>query len=227
MDLEGDPADSQRLRTPHGWERVRTVREQIAVQGRAPVMLEIHETSVGPVVYIEGQPAALQWVAVQAGAINLRFADLEGVQDLGAALAVATQSGIPAQNFVAGDTGGHIGWTIAGALPRRGDGTTGVLPAADHPRLVDPAGGQLWTATVEPISARAGLIRDRLRALPPRATQRQVTDIALDDEARFLAPWRDRLLRLLDGPALAGHPQRAEFRRLVEQGWTGHADIDA
>jgi penicillin amidase len=46
---------------------------------------------------------------------------------------------------------------------------------------------------------------------------------SLDDRAPFIAGWRERALAALDARALDKHPQRAEFRRLLETGWDGRA----
>lgn len=241
LPLETDPANPQRVRSAKGWEQLTRVQETIRVQGGAPVMLDIRQTSLGPVLDVEQRPYAMQWAAAQAGAINLRFAELEAASDVNSALASAAVAGIPAQNFIVGDAAGHIGWTIAGGLLAPA-GAEGLLPAAAHPKLIDPAGGRLWTANNRQlagagaeligdggadIGARATRIRDRLAALPERATPQQVADIALDTEAVFLAPWRERLLRLLDDKALAGQPQRAEYRRLIQSNWSGRADSDS
>ncbi|MGH8854898.1 MAG: penicillin acylase family protein, partial [Telluria sp.] len=43
----------------------------------------------------------------------------------------------------------------------------------------------------------------------------------------FTARWSERALAALDAQALAGHPRRAEFRRLLESSWTGRASIDS
>jgi penicillin amidase len=49
----------------------------------------------------------------------------------------------------------------------------------------------------------------------------------LDDRALFMAGWRSRALAALDASALSGHPQRAEFRRLLTQSWDGHAGVSS
>jgi len=240
--LEADPADVSRLRTPQGWERVRLSHQRIEVRGGPTTLVDVRQTSIGPVVEVEQRSYAVQWVANRDGAVNLRFADLEAASNVDAALSAASASGIPAQNFIAGDVDGHIGWTIAGALPLRQAPAIGLLPPGEHPRIVDPEDGQLWSANSRQlagpgaaligdggadIGARASQIRRRLNELPQNASQQKVAEIALDDEAMFLAPWRERLLRVLDDQAVAGQPERAEFRRLVQTGWTGHADVDS
>ena len=57
--------------------------------------------------------------------------------------ALAPQIGIPHQNLIVGDRSGHIGWTIAGRMPRgvgaeRNDGSSGWLGAGEQPQIVDP-----------------------------------------------------------------------------------------
>jgi penicillin amidase len=165
------------------------------------------------------------------------------------ALDVAARSGIPPQNFVCADARGRIGWTVAGAIPRRvgldgrlpaswADGTRrweGWLAPSEHPRIVDPPSGLLWTANARTVGgealrilgdggyalgARARQIRDDLLA-GDRFTERDMLAIQLDDRALFLEHWRGLLLGTLDG-APAGDPRRAEARRLAEA-WGGRA----
>jgi penicillin amidase len=77
--------------------------------------------------------------------------------------------------------------------------------------------------------ARAGQIRDGLRALVASGRKIQPADllaIQLDDRAVFLARWQKRLLDLLTEEAVAGHPDRAELREAVRT-WGGHASVDS
>lgn len=69
-------------------------------------------------------------------------------------------------------------------------------------------------------------MRDGLTALE-RPDERAAYRLDLDDRALFMSLWRDRALRVLDEAALAGHPARAEFRRLLASGWTGRASVDS
>ena len=75
------------------------------------------------------------------------------------------------------------------------------------------------------MGARASQIRDDLLARE-NFDERALLDIQLDDRALWIEFWRRLLLEALDEPATAGHPQRAEFRRLIEQ-WNGRAQADA
>jgi penicillin amidase len=106
-----------------------------------------------------------------------------------------------------------------------------------YPSRIDPPLGRLWTAnnrtlpaSEEPLvgdagadlGARASQIRDDLLALP-RADERHMLAIQTDDRALWIGEWRRVALAALDSAALEDHPQRAQFRRLVET-WNGRAD---
>jgi penicillin amidase len=222
-----DPDDPSRYRTAQGWEPLVHHVETIRVNGAEGVVLDIEETRWGPILAsdIDGTPLALAWAAQQPGAVNLELVDLERARDVDAALTIAHRAGMPAQNFLVGDTQGRIAWTIAGKLPRRmgdfdphlpadwsdGSGWAGWLPGADMPVIVDPPGGRLWTANQRivdgdalallgdggyDLGARAGQIRDDLAALDRRSPAGLLA-IQLDDRALFLARWRDAFEQLL------------------------------
>ena len=126
---------------------------------------------------------------------------------------------------------GHIGWTIFGAHPRghrsasararAGAWTT----AADHPRIVDPPRGRLWTANArvgdERAPARSSSAADAAASArstisaraparsamtcsrsPATSSPADMLRIQLDDRALFLARWRALLLSLLDAASL-------------------------
>lgn len=257
IELERDPQNPLRVKTPAGWETATAHAETLQVKGGASETLTVLETSLGPVWTVGGRAYAVHWIAHEPGAVNLKLLQLEEVGDLAAAQAVANTAGVPAQNFVAGDAAGHIGWTICGPLPNRSavpavtfplrpgetaQTWTGRRAPADYPRVVDPPGGQVWTANSRQLGgplqatlgdggadlgARAQQIRDDLSALASapggKANEAAVYQITLDDRALFLATFRDRALRTLDAAALSESPARAEFRRLLESSWDGHA----
>jgi penicillin amidase len=179
--------------------------------------------------------------------------ELEHVTSVEEALALAPEIGIPHQNVVVGDREGHIAWTIFGRIPEEtgaGRARAGApwTTAADHPRIVDPAPGRLWTANARvatdprqlqliggeiaslgaeyDLGARASQIRDDLMALSGPVTPADMLRIQLDERAMFLDRWRTLLLTLLDAEALEGHPQRAEFRGLIEH-WNAQASVDS
>ena len=256
--LDTDPARPGRVRTPAGWETPATQRETILVKGAPTDVLPVRECSFGPLLQTGGRSYAIHWAAHAPGAINLNSQLLESADTLDAALAVAAGLGVPAQNFVAGDRHGDIGWTIAGPLPRRAHpglastfpltadkadaGWQGWLAPADYPRLRNPADGQLSTANSRQLmgagaallgdggfdlGARAHQIRDGLRALGARTDVAGAYGVTLDERAIFLAPWRARALAALDAGAVAGQPQRAEFLRVLNDGWSGRASVES
>jgi penicillin G amidase len=255
--LGADSAHPGQVRTPGGWETPSGHVERILVKGAPARELVVRESSLGPVREAGGVQYAIHWIAHEPAALNLNHLKLEAAATVEDALAIANTDGIPAQNFVAGDERGNIGWTIAGILPQRhtrlatttfplvstAEPTwTNLLPPARYPRLVNPAEGQLSTANNRQLvgedaqligdggfdlGARNHQLRDGLRALGNKADVGAAFRVALDDRALFIGPWRDRALRALDAAALAGHPQRAEFRRLLETGWDGHASVNA
>jgi len=248
--------DPEHYLTPAGPRRIEHMRETIRVRGGAAVSLDLQETIWGPVLDTDhkGRRRALRWTAHDAEAVNFLSQELETAETVAAAQAVACRCGIPAQNFVCADAGGHIGWTIMGRLPRRvgfdgrfpvsmADGARrwdGWLAPEDYPRIVDPPGGQIWTANARVVDgpwlarlgdggydlgARARQIRDDLSALKG-ARERDMLAVQLDDRALFLARWRRLLLLTLTAEAVGKDPRRAELRRLVA-GWGGRADPDS
>lgn len=256
IELAADPAHPGQVRTRAGWETPVAHQETIVVKGAPAATLVVRETSLGPLREVFGRTYAVRWAAHLPGAVNVNAHRLEWVASVDEALALAPTLGIPAQNMVAGDVAGHIGWTIAGPLARRApagvDATyplaaadevwQGWLAAVDYPKVVDPADGQLFTANSRQLAgpgaellgdggfdlgARSHLVRDGLRALGARTDVRQVYAVALDDRALFLAPWRERALAALDPAAVADHPHRAEALALLKSTWTGHASVDS
>jgi penicillin G amidase len=256
--LEPDPSSPGAYRTPAGPAVPTVRRESIARKGgAAPEALRVEETPWGPIVDTDrqGRRRVLAWVVHQPGALNLRLMDMESAATVAQALDVGASAGIPAQNLVAADSAGHIGWTIAGAIPNRvgydgmapvswADGTCrwdGVLPPAAHPRVVDPDSGRIWTANNQvvfgsspavysPLSvdegARARQIRDDLLALGS-PVERDLLRIQLDDRALFLDRWRTVLLQALDTPGALTTTGRREFHRLVASSWDGRASADS
>jgi penicillin amidase len=254
--LEVDGVRPGQVRLPTGWETPVEHLETIFVKGQPPERYRVRETSLGPIREAGGALYAVHWVAHSPLALNLEHLRLETVTTVDDALAVGAGDGIPAQNIVAGDDRGNIGWTVAGALPNRdaasrglvvsfplgGDGAAStwreLLAPAAHPRVINPAGGQLVTANNRQLAgpdaqvlgdggydlgARARQLGDDLRGLGDKADVPAVFRASLDDRALYIAPWRERALAALDERAVAGRPDRAAFRRLLKDSWDGHA----
>ncbi|GMV28759.1 MAG: hypothetical protein AMXMBFR59_08840 [Rhodanobacteraceae bacterium] len=252
--VELDPADATRYRTAEGWEKLVRHAEVIAVSGKPHETLLVDETRWGPILAhdVDGVPLALAWTAHRPRAINLNLLQLETAATAEQALALAPGMGMPVQNFVVGDSAGHIGWTLTGnAMPRRagydptlpadwnqpGAGWQGWVDAAEFPRLLDPPGSRLWTANARTVDgdwlalqgdggydlgARQQQIRDGLRARD-RFTAADLLAIQLDDRAVFLQRWQQLLATTL---AANDDADLAELRRRSLQ-WSGRASVEA
>ncbi|MGI9225146.1 MAG: penicillin acylase family protein [Woeseiaceae bacterium] len=239
-------------RTPEGDREFEVHSERIDVKDGEPYTYGIRETIWGPVNdlidYPDGE-IAVSWTAHSPEALNLRLVTLETALTVDEALQIAATMGIPPQNFVAGDAGGNIGWTIAGQIPVKTEydamvpvdwsaehGWIGWLHPSDYPRIINPDGGRIWTANARVVDgealnvigdsgydlgARARQIRDGLMA---GSTFEPVDMLAIqyDDRAVFLGRWRDLLLDVLTTERVANDPRLAEYRELV-QDWIPRA----
>ena len=244
------------LETPSGAVPLTVEREEILVKGAPPVVEDVKSGPAGTLLRAEPDRQTCwfgSWLAMLPAATNLNLIGLEQVTSVDAAMALAPSVGIPHQNFVVGDREGHIGWTIYGRIPtdigaERSNGHSPWTTSENHPRIVDPPAGRIWTANARvtdderqeaaiggdlaslgseyDLGARARQIRDDLAALEGPATPADMLRIQLDDRAVFLTRWHDFLLQLMDADSVRDHPRRAEFKKLLE-GWHGHASVDS
>lgn len=245
------------LKTPDGGTvPLSVVHEEIRVRGAPSVELDVKSGPAGLLLSPQPQSGFCwfgRWLAQLPQASNLKLLSLERATTVEQALALAPTIGIPHQNFVVGDSMGHIGWTIAGRIPQgmepeREAAPAGWVTASEAPHIVDPPLGFIWTANARVTSneqyealiggdkaslgseydlgARARQIRDDLLALKKPATPADMLRIQLDDRALFLTRWHDLLLKLLDARAVQGHPDRAEVRQLLLT-WNARASIDS
>ncbi len=156
---------------PHANSKLSHVSEHIEVKGAAPVTLDVASYDGQPVAkVVDGKSYALTWAADLGSSYNLALDELLQAHDVVAALQVAQRAGMPHQNMLVADNGGHIAWTIAGLLwtdPRLGHfGRLGPFPRggarpwADAPIALNPPDGQLWTANARQVG------RDDEPALP-------------------------------------------------------------
>jgi penicillin amidase len=202
----------------------------------------------------QNRPYVIDWVAHDPSAVNLRILALEHVHSAREALRAAGGFGIPGQNFLVGDADGHIGWTIAGRLPRHGDappvlpqlstdpavGFEGWLPPGEQPQLLDPAEGFVWSANARVVGgdaarligddgmdrgARAAQIHADLRAAPRPLSPLDSLAIQLDDRAVFLERWRTLLGQVIERVQVQGDPSAARARDVLPR-WSGHAAPD-
>jgi penicillin amidase len=236
LELEFDPKDPIRYRMPGTeWGLLRTVDEHIAVAGGADEILHVQETAFGPVWERAGRRYAVHWIAHDQGAVNVVFGRIEGANSVAEAIAIAQHAGFPAQNMVAGDAAGHIGWTLAGALPGRNASWASTFPApaasaashtwtalaaaSAHPSVIDPPSGQLATANARQL-AGAGYTAIGDGGADLGARQHQVRDgvaalgASTDEAGVYSVALDDRALYLAPWrdralQALAGDPDAA------------------
>lgn len=227
---------------------LRRAIERIEVAGEAAVDHLVLESEWGPVMPQQAPPGtayALRWVAHDPEGMNLRLLRMETAANVDEAVRLAAGAGMPAQNLIAADAGGRIAWTVIGAMPRRvgnedmnrpqdwSDGRPrwqGYLPAAEQPRLVDPADGRLWTANARmaggaalqtlgnggyDLGARGQQIRDALRA-QERFDEAGLHAIQLDHRALMLQRWRELLLTRVLTPDFVQAHGLADYRAEVE-----------
>lgn len=223
--------------------------ERIDVAGEAPVDHVVLESEWGPVLPQKapaGQAYVLRWVAHDREGMNLRLMHMETAASVDDAVQLAAGAGMPAQNLVVADATGRIAWTVIGAMPRRvgvadmdrpqdwSDGRSlwqGYLPAAEQPRIVDPADGRLWTANARmvggdamklvgnggwDVGARGQQIRDALRA-QDRLDEAGLHAIQLDHRALFHQRWRELLLTQVLTPEFVAAQGLADYRAEIEK----------
>ncbi|MGF6384561.1 penicillin acylase family protein [Paraburkholderia atlantica] len=194
VELLRDPDDPLRYRVPDGgWQTAQVIHERLDVKGGASVDLPVVQTRWGPQIVVgpHAHAYALHWVAQDLQAINVNLVQLESVSNVADALHAAQTFGLPTQNFVAADAQGHIGWTLAGPLPRFADveanatalasfpfrsdtyrGWQGYLPPDAYPLRIDPPAGRIWTANNRTLPPdEAARIGDAGADLGARATQ--------------------------------------------------------
>ncbi len=163
VDLELDPRNPERYRTPAGMRPFVHDLEPMHIHGAPDAILDVTETVWGPVISRDarGRPErAMAWTAHDPAATNLALLGLESAHTVDEAIALARAAGLPPQNLTVVDSSGRVGWTIIGKLPRRigwdgqvpsswADGThrwDGFLRPEEYPRVIDPPSGRIWSA---------------------------------------------------------------------------------
>jgi penicillin amidase len=238
---------------PRGPEPFRVRREAIRVKGGRTETLVVRETRWGPIVgpSVRGGLLALQWVALDPWMCDEDLYGINRARSLDEFLARLADFRGPAQNAVAADRAGRIGWGIAGWLPRRighdpsrprdgADSTArwdGYASPAELPRLVDPPSGVIATANQRTVGGawlervfgagygmpwRARRIHDML-ASRDRWTAEDAAALQNDVDDAFLGPTAAALDRALTPAAIAADDTLARIRRLLDR-WTHRAD---
>ncbi len=255
VEVEVDPLDSTRYRTPEGFEAFGRRPEVILVAGGSSDTLSVPLTRWGPLWDVDhrGRSRALRWTAHDPRATDFTLLDLEEVRDVEEAVAVAARCGIPPQNFVCTDRRGRVAWTVAGLIPRRREGGRripsigsdartaweGYLSADEHPRIIDPPEARVWTANARVVDGEMlRRLGDGGYALGARArqirddlrrlstsTEQDMLALQLDDRALFLDQWRQELLELFTRRPPDPDSKRGRFARWLEEDWDGHASI--
>jgi penicillin amidase len=177
----------------------------------------------GPVKYINEKPHALSWAAHQPYAVNMQLLKLEQADTVDDALALASDIGIPVQNLMVVDSLGNAAWKNIGGIPARTTASELSVNATQYsalfeqneinrPFVKNPSSGRLWTGNSRVVSAsdnarfgnggyalgaRSSQIRDRLFEKNTFA-ESDFYALQLDNQARFLMPWHELLLKQLN-----------------------------
>lgn len=212
---------SDHYMTPDGPKLLERYSEQIDFPGGSH-RVEYEWSIWGPVVETrEGRKFVHHWTGDDPLAYDLNLIEMEATESVEQAMQVANRCGMPNQNVTIVDVAGDIGWTISGRIPNRNETPAitpvsgsefqaiwnGFLPVEKYPRVYNPPGGRIWTANNRILGedylntvgdgrfdpgARAMQIRDRLNE-KEIFSEVDLLTIQLDDEARFMKTWRDRL----------------------------------
>ena len=129
-----DPQDPTRYRYLDGWERIRTVTEEVPVAGGEPRQVELSFTRHGPVIRIDAEnhrAYAVRTVWSEPGTSPyLGSLILQRTRNFGEFSEAMRAWKTPGSNLVYADVHGDIGWVPGALLPRRtGRGFDGLLPA--------------------------------------------------------------------------------------------------
>lgn len=234
-------SDGKRYKTPNGMEDFSYNNEVIKVKGQADEIILVKETMWGPVMAAPFSNYALRWVAYDKEGLNLNLLQLEDVQTVEDAIALAPTVGIPAQNLMVGDNKGQIGWTLIGAIPKRqlADMDTpqdwsrgnnfwdGYVDGSAYPKVLGK--DRLWTANSRVVGgdalkligdggydlgARAAQIRNGLQASNAHTID-SVHQVQLDDKAVFLQRWRELALSVLTDEFVQ-QQQLQDYKKLVD-----------
>lgn len=187
----------------------------------------IEKTAFGPVKLLNNQKYALTWVAHQDYAVNLALLDLERAQSVNEAQQIAPNLGIPVQNMMLVDNQGNAAWQLGGAVSARVNPSEIAVSQSEYSsqawqqkaatlaNVVNPEDGRLWTANSRVVGvtehakygnggyalgARAEQIKQRMYE-KTQFNEADFYQIQLDNQALFLKPWQELLLKVLNTDA--------------------------
>jgi penicillin amidase len=250
IELIPDPDDPKSYRTPEGPKSIEVIKETIS--HRNGVSLPEYEWTIwGPVVANrDGRRFVHHWVGDDVHAIDTELFELETARTVAQATDVCNRAGAPHLNVAMVDADGNIGWTLCGRIPRRlgpppktpVDWSSlgrwlGYLTPEEYPKIFNPPNGRIWNAnnrvlggpTLEILGdggydqgGRAHQIRRRLME-HDQFDERDLLNIQLDDEAFYVEPWQELLVRTLES-----HPDcvSKEFADEATQ-WNRRASVDS
>jgi penicillin amidase len=129
---ETNPENAAEYRVGDGWERMKIIREKVAVRGEAqPVEIELRFTRHGPVIHEDAKrhrAYALKWAGSEpGGAAYLGSLALDRAKNGREFVAALKAWKTPSENMVYADVHGNIGWVASGLTPVR-KGWDGLLP---------------------------------------------------------------------------------------------------
>ncbi len=255
VELEIDPDDPERYRTPGGWKRFTTRKEIIQIKGERNRTLNIKQTIWGPVSKqsLLGHPVAIRWTALDPTAVDLTLADMDQAKTVEAAINLFNRAGLPALNVLLADDSGHIGWTLTGRIPNREgyDGSVsrpwgsgrfgwrGYIPPDQLPRVIDPPSGILVSANNRLIGSeysypigqnfangyRASRIRERLGQMQG-IDEQSLFRLQTDTRSAFYDFYRDLALSAITPKAIDKNPNLSGLKQIL-QDWDGHAGQDS
>src|SRR5579859_6672124 len=240
-----NPEDPLEYATPGGWERMKVIRESIAVRGAPAVEVDLKFTRHGPVLWEEGaQALALRWVGAEPGTAGyLGSLALDRARNWREFEAAMPRWKVPSENIVYADREGNIGEHSTGLAPLR-ENWNGLLPVPGKggyewngfianeklPHSYNPSGGFVASANHKMIPegypyavgfewadpVRYLRIKEVLEDAKARDAKLTVSDMeALQTDVVSL-PARD-LQRLLRAAAAREGPAADDSQRLVVQ----------
>jgi penicillin amidase len=162
-----DPRHPRRYQFQGQWRDLVLRREEIAVKGKPPVVLQVAETLHGPIINdaiseLKGSPpTALRWPAFAGTHLVDSLAALNLATDWASFHRALAGWDTPSVNFVYADVDGHIAYQSTGRIPIRAAGHQGLVPVPgwdgrsewrgfipyeEMPKSVDPPAGFIVTA---------------------------------------------------------------------------------